>query len=125
MALGSVRPAVTIGAYSAFHKGVGAGSGSCIVHGLSGFAFKESGQVTPEQFIAKWKGSTRSESSASIEHFLETGSTPPDLVKIVPEVVPGFPDRILPNGPKAEAAWTRPLPPPTAGPRNCHAHPGG
>ncbi|WP_316975813.1 class I SAM-dependent DNA methyltransferase [Shumkonia mesophila] len=28
---------------------------------------------------------------------------PPDLIKIVPEVVPGFPDRILPVGPKAEA----------------------
>ncbi|MDA8230845.1 MAG: class I SAM-dependent DNA methyltransferase [Magnetospirillum sp.] len=28
---------------------------------------------------------------------------PPDLVKIVPEVVPGFPDRILPKGAKAEA----------------------
>ncbi|MBF0375152.1 MAG: hypothetical protein HQL39_17260 [Alphaproteobacteria bacterium] len=28
---------------------------------------------------------------------------PPDLVKIVPEVAPGFPDRIVPTGPKAEA----------------------
>jgi hypothetical protein len=28
---------------------------------------------------------------------------PPELVDVVPEVVPGFPDRMLPKGPKAEA----------------------
>ncbi|MGH7004909.1 MAG: class I SAM-dependent DNA methyltransferase, partial [Alphaproteobacteria bacterium] len=33
----------------------------------------------------------------------EAWLNPADLVKRVPEVVPGYPDRILPVGPKAEA----------------------
>jgi type II restriction/modification system DNA methylase subunit YeeA len=33
----------------------------------------------------------------------ENWLNPPDLVKRVPEVVPGYPDRLLPVGPEAEA----------------------
>lgn len=110
--------------------------------------------MTPETFIAKWRNSTRTERSASQEHFLDLCEllevkkpqdedphgtfytfeksvlkldaadpraqaiavaakrldeprrnwlNPADLVKVVPEVVPGFPDRLLPVGAKAEA----------------------
>jgi hypothetical protein len=33
----------------------------------------------------------------------EAWLNPPDLVECVPEVVPGFPDRIVPVSPKAAA----------------------
>jgi type II restriction/modification system DNA methylase subunit YeeA len=41
--------------------------------------------------------------AARLNELRENWLNPPDLVKRVPEVVPGYPDRILPVGPEAEA----------------------
>ena len=91
--------------------------------------------MTPDAFIAKWRGATLNERAAAQSHFndlcrLLGGATPsdadqraqsiavggsalveardrwlnpPDLVQRVPEVVPGFPEHILPRGAKAAA----------------------
>jgi hypothetical protein len=54
--------------------------------------------LTPQKFIARWccvepKGAT---AAARLNQLRENWLNPPDLVKRVPEVVPGYPDRILP-----------------------------
>ncbi len=69
--------------------------------------------MTPQDFITKWRNTELKERSASQSHFnnlcrlleLDGPTTadgnPADLVDRVPEVVPGYPDRILPKDEEA------------------------
>jgi hypothetical protein len=66
--------------------------------------------MSPEEFIDKWRGVTRTERSAAQEHLArrlnklrEAWLNPPDLVERLPEVVPGFPDRLVPMDDRAAA----------------------
>ena len=45
----------------------------------------------------------RDNAARRLNELREAWLNPPDLVKREPEVVPGFPDRIVPAGPKAAA----------------------
>jgi len=64
-------------------------------------------RMTPEEFRAKWGAAELKESAAYQQHFVDLcamlGVDPPDLVRREPEVVPGFPDRLVPKSEKAAA----------------------
>ena len=60
--------------------------------------------MTPADFIRKWGENTLrerqgaqsiAEAAAELNRLRENWLNPPDLVRIEPEVVPGYPDRIL------------------------------
>lgn len=63
--------------------------------------------LTPDLPAAAYADDPRAQAVAAaarrLDELRRAWLNPPDLVKMVPEVVPGFPDRILPAGPKAEA----------------------
>ncbi len=69
------------------------------------FPFPEG--LTPNLPAAKYAGDPRAIAIAAAARWLdelrEAWLNPPDLVERVPEVVPGFPDRIVPVSPKAAA----------------------
>jgi type II restriction/modification system DNA methylase subunit YeeA len=63
--------------------------------------------LTPNRPAAEYMGEPRAiaiaEGARRLNELRETWLNPPDLVERVPEVVPGFPDRIVPVSPKAAA----------------------
>ena len=68
--------------------------------------------MTPADFIRKWGDSTLRErqgaqfilvTATELNRLRENWLNPPDLVRIEPEVVPGYPDRILPRDAAAAA----------------------
>ena len=68
------------------------------------FPFPEG--MTPNLPAASYALDPRAEkiaaAAARLNHLREIWLNPPDLVKRVPEVVPGYPDRLLPVSPEAE-----------------------
>ena len=69
------------------------------------FPFPEG--LTPNIPAANYADNPRAQAIAAaakrLDELRRNWLNPPDLVKIIPEVVPGFPDRILPVSAKAEA----------------------
>ncbi len=63
--------------------------------------------LTPNRPAAEYAGDPRAiaiaEAARRLNELREAWLNPPDLVERVPEVVPGFPDRIVPVSPKAAA----------------------
>lgn len=57
-----------------------------------------------EQYAADPRGVAIADAAKILNERRENWLNPPDLVRRVPEVVPGYPDRILPVSPEAEAA---------------------
>jgi hypothetical protein len=56
--------------------------------------------MTPEAFLKKWRNVDLKERTAAQSHFNELRENwlnPPDLIRREPEVVPGYPDRLLPR----------------------------
>ena len=73
--------------------------------GFETFPFPEG--LTPNIPTAAYAADPRAQkvatAAARLNELRENWLNPPDLVKRVPEVVPGYPDRILPLSPEAEA----------------------
>jgi type II restriction/modification system DNA methylase subunit YeeA len=73
--------------------------------GFETFPFPEG--LTPNIPAAAHAGDPRAVAIAAaarrLDELRRAWLNPPDLVERVPEVVPGFPDRIVPVGPKAAA----------------------
>jgi len=71
--------------------------------GFETFPFPEG--LTPNRPAAEYAGDPRAitiaETARRLYELREAWLNPPDLVERVPEVVPGFPDRIVPVSPKA------------------------
>ena len=70
--------------------------------------------LTPDRPVAVWTGDPQAEAIAAAARALvearDRWLNPPELVQLVPEVVPGFPDRLLPRGvPAAVTLRTRTL----------------
>ena len=74
--------------------------------------------MTPADFIRKWGDSTLrerqgaqsiAEAAAELNRLRENWLNPPDLVRIEPEVMPGYPDRILPRDAAAAELQKRTL----------------
>ena len=69
------------------------------------FPFPEG--LTPDRSAAEYAGDPRAvaiaEAARRLNELREAWLNPPDLVERVPEVVPGYPDRIVPVSPKAAA----------------------
>jgi type II restriction/modification system DNA methylase subunit YeeA len=69
------------------------------------FPFPEG--LTPDRPAAEYAGDpfaiAIAEAARRLNELREVWLNPPDLVERVPEVVPGFPDRIVPVNPKAAA----------------------
>jgi type II restriction/modification system DNA methylase subunit YeeA len=67
--------------------------------------------LTPDRPAAKYAGDPRATSIAEaarrLNELREAWLNPPDLVERVPEVVPGYPDRIVPVSPKAAVILKR------------------
>jgi type II restriction/modification system DNA methylase subunit YeeA len=70
-------------------------------------AFPFPGGLTPNIPAAEYADDPRAvaiaEAARRLNELREAWLNPPDLVKLVPEVVPGFPDRIVPVSPSAAA----------------------
>jgi type II restriction/modification system DNA methylase subunit YeeA len=73
------------------------------------FPFPE--ELTPNRSAAEYardpRAVTIAEAARRLNELREAWLNPPDLVERVPEVVPGFPDRIVPVSPKAAAILKR------------------
>jgi len=73
--------------------------------GFETFPFPEG--LTPNAPAADFAGDSRAiaigDAMRRLNKSRETWLNPPDLVERVPEVVPGYPDRIVPVSPKAAA----------------------
>jgi type II restriction/modification system DNA methylase subunit YeeA len=73
--------------------------------GFETFPFPEG--LTPDRPAAEYAGDPRAiaiaDAAQRLNELRQAWLNPPDLVERVPEVVPGFPDRIVPVSPKAAA----------------------
>jgi type II restriction/modification system DNA methylase subunit YeeA len=73
--------------------------------GFETFPFPEG--LTPNRPAAEYAGDPRAiaiaKASRQLNELREAWLNPPDLIERVPEVVPGFPDRIVPVSPRAAA----------------------